>query len=169
MANHRWATGITTRRERQASSVALGIGACFFAVAAAARADSGACCLRGGECVETEDADCGKQGGVFRGGACLDTACGGACCLLDSKDCFFTGLPVCNELFGQYQGDGSDCSSCPTPMPTALTYQGQLKAGGVPVNRPMTFVFSLWAQESHGERIAGPLILEHLTIRSSAL
>lgn len=52
-------------------------------------------------------------------------------------------------------GDG--CPTCPVPMPTAITYQGQLKQAGTPVSGLVDLRFSLWTHASAGDLVAGPL------------
>lgn len=124
---------------------------------AVVRAGGEACCLPGGDCLETNSEDCLSQGGAPRGGVCGETLCGGACCFPDTKDCMFTGPSVCNGLAGNYLGDGSDCSSCPAAMPTAITYQGQLRQGGAPLTGPIDLEFSLWSHAAGGEQIGGTI------------
>jgi len=43
-------------------------------------------------------------------------------------------------------------------QPTAFTYQGQLKDGGVPANGTYDLGFSLWDQPDGGNLVAGPLL-----------
>jgi len=136
---------------------AIAAAASSFGVLTGVRAGGDACCLPGGQCIEAAGEECIGQGGDPRGGDCGEVQCGGACCFLDTKECMFTGLPVCDGLFGSYLGDGTDCSSCPAAMPTAITYQGQLKKGGVPLSGTVALEFALWTLANDGEMVSGPL------------
>ncbi len=108
---------------------------------------AGACCLPDGTCAETNQPGCVQvQSGEFLGLAatCPTSVCTGACCLAD-KTCVQTGPGSCAQSGGVYQGRESICGDeCPVAMPTAFTYQGQLKRAGVPLNGPIDARFSLW-------------------------
>ncbi len=107
----------------------------------------GACCLPDGTCAETNEPGCVQvQSGEFLGLAatCPTSVCTGACCLAD-KTCIQTGPGSCLQFGGVYQGRESICGDeCPVAMPTAFTYQGQLKRAGFPLNGPIDARFSLW-------------------------
>jgi hypothetical protein len=47
-------------------------------------------------------------------------------------------------------------------MATSITYQGQLKHEGVPVDGPADFIFVVWSAETGGSALAsvGPVTLE---------
>ncbi len=107
----------------------------------------GACCLPDGTCTETNEPGCVQvQSGEFLGLAatCPASVCTGACCLPD-KTCVQTGPGSCVEFGGEYQGRESNCGDeCPVAIPTAFTYQGQIKRAGVPLNGLIDARFSLW-------------------------
>ena len=48
---------------------------------------------------------------------------------------------------------------------TAFSYQGQLKADGIPVMVPPDLTFTLWDQDSGGNLIGGPEVLETCAFR----
>ncbi len=50
------------------------------------------------------------------------------------------------------------CPSASLGQPTAFTYQGQLKVGGVPANGTFNLSYSLWDQPAGGNVVAGPLL-----------
>ena len=125
------------------------------------RVCSGACCTDYGACAETGSSGCQLFGGysIFNGfgSTCDQVACAGACCLPD-KSCSEIGEGFCNAYPGVYQGGGTTCATdCPSPVPTTITYQGQLRRGGVPANGLHDFSFALWAGESGGDLVGGPL------------
>jgi hypothetical protein len=116
--------------------------------AACAETDcAGACCLPDGSCLETSQPGCVQdQSGEFLGltEACAGAVCTGACCLPE-KTCIQAGPGSCAQAGGTYLGRLTDCGDdCPVAMPTAFTYQGQLKRDGVPLNVPIDVRFSLW-------------------------
>lgn len=108
---------------------------------------AGACCDQGGSCVVTGEVDCvDNRGGEFLGldADCAGVVCQGACCLPD-KGCIETSSGTCAEMDGTFQGRETICGDdCPTRMPTAFTYQGQLTQAGVPLNDIIDARFSLW-------------------------
>jgi hypothetical protein len=126
---------------------------------------AGACCLPNGTCVETSQPGCVQdQSGEFLGltEACAGTVCIGACCFpnLPGKPCSEVGHGICVAANGQYQGRETTCSDdCPVAMPTAFTYQGQLKRRGVPLNGQIDARFTLWLSptgDQAGDQIGTP-------------
>lgn len=53
---------------------------------------------------------------------------------------------------------GDNCPGCPPVMATGITYQGQLKQGGAPLNGTRELRFSLWTQATEGALVAGPVV-----------
>ena len=112
------------------------------ATQASALAQSGACCLGNATCISTNAAGCAAVTGDFIGAGsdCLTTQCLGACCQ--------AGL-LCNEIardacVGSFQGPNSTCEThCPMMAGTCITYQGQIKEGGIPVADTGDFRFAL--------------------------
>jgi hypothetical protein len=137
-----------------------------FAASCASEDCDGACCLPNGDCDETGPADCSANRGIFNGfpSGCADVECRGGCCF-GKKQCEETGKVGCGDISGDYQGGGTACGTdCPSPMPTAFTYQGQLKQQGVPHNGLVDLSFSLWANETRGDRVADPLLLDDVEV-----
>ena len=139
--------------------------------AACANVDcEGACCLPDGTCAETNEPGCVQvQSGEFLGLAatCPASVCTGACCLAD-KTCVQTGPGSCAQFGGEYQGRESNCGDeCPVAMPTAFTYQGQLKRAGVPLNGLIDARFSLWMHstgQSPEHQIGSALALDSVEV-----
>jgi hypothetical protein len=107
---------------------------------------SGACCMPDGSCSQLSPSSCANALGEYNGNAtqCANQVCDGACCLPD-KGCIETGSAECAQLEGTFAGRETDCTDdCPTRMPTAFTYQGQLSQGGVPLDGVVDARFSLW-------------------------
>jgi hypothetical protein len=75
----------------------------------------GACCLSGGGCVESTEADCDDGGGIWTEGvSCVSANCPepGACCADDGSCTFVTE----DDCAGTYQGDGIDCEDVNCPV-----------------------------------------------------
>jgi len=90
----------------------------------------GACCLPDGTCLELPIEVCKAEGGSpLPGVSCTVVDCApdpiGACCLPNAAgvvDCIEVPRTVCHGEGGEYQGDGTVCSSDPNvacPSPTA--------------------------------------------------
>ncbi len=133
----------------------------------AGRDCDGACCGPDGACFITGPSGCASSNGIFNGfpSVCADVRCRGACCF-GKKECTETGQVGCAEIPGEYQGGGSTCEfDCPSPMPTAFTYQGQLKEGGVPFNGTVAMLASLWAKPVAGDFVAG-LVFDSINVEN---
>lgn len=84
---------------------------------------TGACCLDGGVCVETDASTCAGLGGVYQGDGtdCDPNPCPqptGACCLGDGT-CIIATHDDCNTMGGMFIGPGTDCD--PDPCQLVLT------------------------------------------------
>lgn len=93
---------------------------------------TGACCLDGGVCVETDASTCAGLGGSYQGDGtdCDPNPCPqptGACCLGDGT-CIITTHDDCLTMGGMFAGPGTDCD----PNPCALTLTPYLDALPLP-------------------------------------
>lgn len=116
--------------------LSFGITSIVFCLAAAvpsARAQTGACCLDGGVCISTSQANCESAlpPGAYQGdGSTCPGPCAqhGACCFTDGS-CDERYYGSCSTGGGTFQGDATACSpfnSCPAParVPTKINHQG---------------------------------------------
>jgi hypothetical protein len=146
-----WQLGCATGREPwECETLPLGTGSGFFIgyelpcdwdLAACLAADSGACCLPDGGCIQATQAACVFEvGGVYRGN---DSLCGsvappcapplmGACCLVGG-DCAELTQAECEDppLEGYYLGDAEACEpgvcaagACCVPLETCVLTDG---------------------------------------------
>ncbi len=124
---------------------------------------TGACCGAGAVCTNTNEVACA---GEFRGyGTRCDTeVCGGACCFANGT-CDLDIQSSCRSRGGVSRANWSDCTVCPRPL-TAFTYHGQLKSGGVPVNGPVDFQFTLWDDEADGHQRGASLPRGDVDVRN---
>ncbi len=84
---------------------------------------TGACCLDGGVCVETDATTCASLGGFYQGDGtdCSPNPCPqptGACCLGDGT-CILATHDDCMAMGGMFVGPGTDCD--PNPCQLVLT------------------------------------------------
>jgi hypothetical protein len=79
----------------------------------------GACCFLDGTCGIRSIADCGTEGGVFRGDAttCATAACppSGACCMPDGT-CVLLPADHCTMQSGLWSGAGTSCGTANCPF-----------------------------------------------------
>ncbi len=118
-------------------------------------AQTGACCLGDGNCVNTDDSGCGVLAGDFVPERnCAQVDCKGACCL-PTKACFEATRDSCGVAGGSFQGPETTCSvHCPGATTTAFTYQGQLKENGSPLSEPVDLRIRLFDQAVEGSEAA---------------
>lgn len=138
---------------------------------AAAFAQVGACCSGDGSCSDTNLAGCDLGPGEFlgEGTTCATTVCLGACCL-DEKACAEDTLDGCDAAVGTFQGAGTTCAlHCAAKLPTAFTYQGQLKQAGVPLGGSADLEFSLWTSAKGGDQVGSTLFKENVLVAGGLL
>ena len=135
------------------------IAIALLASASTAEAQTGACCLGSGTCVNTDPAGCSLGAGEFLGAgtSCAPNICLGACCTAN-KGCIETYRDYCTTVAGSAPGDfrgaGTTCDlNCPSHLGTGFIYQGQLKRGGVPLTGAVDLKFSLWTTAEGGVQV----------------
>lgn len=71
-----------------------------------------ACCPDHPHCCDTQQQCCGTSC-CQANQSCCNGVCGtnGACCFLDTGDCFETTSLCCSDMGGSYRGDGIDCNA----------------------------------------------------------
>lgn len=127
-------------------------------------AQIGACCLGDASCEDTNSSSCTLSDGDFLGEGtfCESAECTGACCLAD-KPCTVGGRDDCAA--GTFQGPGTACDShCAGRQGAAITYQGQLKQNGLPVNGLIDIEARLWTTSVGGEPVGGLLLISPVTV-----
>jgi len=122
---------------------------------------TGACCTSNGSCRVINGLLCNSQQGdnfLGVGTTCETGSCSGACCLPDGS-CQDLDGPPCDLLPGDYRGFGTTCASesCGTALGTEFTYQGQLRASGMPAVSTADFAFALFDEEVDGMQV-GPTL-----------
>ncbi|RMD83290.1 MAG: hypothetical protein D6815_06990 [Candidatus Dadabacteria bacterium] len=143
------------------------IGLGVLSAASSVRAQTGACCLGDGTCLNTDKAGCATLAGEFlsEGTSCAGAVCTGACCLSGKTCSPDSTRDDCDAASGVFQGLGTTCQQhCASRLGTGFTYQGQLTENGLPTNGTVDLAFSLWTTAKSGDPVGSTVVIEDVPV-----